>query len=896
MEDIIKLRCSNTALETELRLVKEQLTQAHGATNYLVTTFSKQQSNQSDDQFARLQARIDLVEAENAHLRAALGISGYPLLGSSFAKQAITSGQADRARASLDQLQLNAPPTPPRTNDGHLQFAQGNGEVDDLLSFNDGDALSPSQAWSSPSPNTTTPANASSNSSNSLLGDSLFPSTTIRAGAHTVGLGIPNIVDKPQSVVISRDQHATSELREGEDGYKVGNSFVMFTPASSSFQTQASAEPEYQGWRVPYHVRTRLIDRACFIEEYDDEEWERLAEDRGRYSAEEWRRYYEEEIRPEYLARMTRRAAAGIETAELQMQERRESRGHQEIELSETNSESEVEAETIEEDSTSEKTREVDDEAANADDETSEADEEKTEVDEPESPQDICEPRVESEGDMETAAEAPTSEHGLATSRLAPKAFGTPNGIPGILNAPISGAEPDATILPAVEEYLGQEPSTSERPAPETYVPAQVRERMPLTQSIATGFPGDAKAGTTEQTTLANNSKHLQPTSTPVQPAARRPNFGALPVRALHGAHPRLDDEVKNFLFSQVDPTDTRTVLISNIPPNIILAEVLDKVRGGKILSAVFLSSAGMKTTPPIETNAVMVTFLHSERAKEYVEVCSKHWIFFWSTEWDAPCKATVSLIQTPSQCLHASFHENIRREGLSRILYLADNGTYEPDDVVHRILRFDTDFDRGGLGVCKYPVRSGRDKDGIMFLEYTKIEDAVNAKGALKVIHWDFGGMSKGYLPDPCEKAAEGLREVTEAKKVDDQAVMDGAVEATAAVEPTTLRQTAQEMEKSEGRQSANTLEISGTESREEALDAGSPSREPDYTVDKTETTKKCSKDSDLEFARMFMRSFKKNYAKSARSNPREPTYCGSTVGLFADTSKEDEAMGLEG
>ena len=71
-----------------------------------------------------------------------------------------------------------------------------------------------------------------------------------------------------------------------------------------------------------------------------------------------------------------------------------------------------------------------------------------------------------------------------------------------------------------------------------------------------------------------------------------------------------------------------RTVLVSNIPIGMTLADVFSQLQSDRILEAKFAGTAGMKTLPPIMTNAAIVEFLDNEDAQMYADVYAKHGVF----------------------------------------------------------------------------------------------------------------------------------------------------------------------------------------------------------------------------------------------------------------------------
>jgi hypothetical protein len=81
--------------------------------------------------------------------------------------------------------------------------------------------------------------------------------------------------------------------------------------------------------------------------------------------------------------------------------------------------------------------------------------------------------------------------------------------------------------------------------------------------------------------------------------------------------------------FHSSDPSLRRTVLVTNIPIGMALSDVLDEhLKSDRILTAKFAGTAGMKTTPPIESNAAIIEFLDNGDAQMFVDVCAGHKVF----------------------------------------------------------------------------------------------------------------------------------------------------------------------------------------------------------------------------------------------------------------------------
>jgi hypothetical protein len=99
------------------------------------------------------------------------------------------------------------------------------------------------------------------------------------------------------------------------------------------------------------------------------------------------------------------------------------------------------------------------------------------------------------------------------------------------------------------------------------------------------------------------------------------------PMRSPYAATTYLSYEVTHFPASK-DIGLRRTVLVSNIPIGMTLADVFVELSSDRILEAKFAGTAGMKTMPPIMTNAAIVEFLDNEDAQAYVDEYGKHEVF----------------------------------------------------------------------------------------------------------------------------------------------------------------------------------------------------------------------------------------------------------------------------
>lgn len=200
------------------------------------------------------------------------------------------------------------------------------------------------------------------------------------------------------------------------------------------------------------------------------------------------------------------------------------------------------------------------------------------------------------------------------------------------------------------------------------------------------------------------------------------------------------------------DRSPYRTVLISNIPAGTMLIDVLDSIKGGKIYSAVLLDTAGMRTTPPIDTNSALITFVFGRHARLAAE------------SWSNPkFNTTAQLLRTISRPIPARVMSDVLQNDLSRVLFVYDaQQTWASEDVADRLMR----------NGAQYPLKSESDGEvpGLMLFHYANLAEARTAWLAVGRDHTFFGEVNRGFFADPCGKpieksVAEELMEEAEIK-----------------------------------------------------------------------------------------------------------------------------------
>ncbi|KAK1812690.1 hypothetical protein LTR12_012916 [Friedmanniomyces endolithicus] len=738
MDHIIQLHCRNAALETELRLVKEQLAQAHANTNYLLSTFTSQQTQQERTTIGQLQARLDVVLAENSALRSHTLVREHLGVG-----QSAQTSCTGRRRSQVQSLQSQLP-SPPASADEQSAASGNNGyfaQADDLLGFQAEDGIASDEVEVSPSQAPNAPVTVALSANSSLLDTPLKQQIDLFQAA--------------QRSVVNKRNGELSHTIDHADGT---TSFVMLTPEpplpelsgpiNSSSAFQAPTRPR---WGFTFSDRTSLLGQACWIEDMDDAEyaskWQDLARRRPKQTASEWQEYYERTIRSDFYkqeagkaeARRAKKAAGGDGDEHVDGEADKTEKARVETfagSLEAADDGTEIEVYGSEE--------EID--VAQHDDDATEAVNEEAVNEEAVNEKAVKESSSENNSSSPFPIEAEAKFEDLRASRWAPKVMADRReGIPEVAPTDEAGTSRHFVELPTVEQYCAEQELIANRLAAE-------RETDQCGLSSTQANPKQEEQ--CDSRALGSNGvrDHRAP----------RRGYGRMGDSTHRGGYNNgppcyhWPTNHPEFLHSNYahDPSTLRTVMITNIHPGNTLADVLDKVYGGTILTATYLPLSEMRTKPAMQTDSVMVTFMYASDACVFAKDCARHFLFYWSEKWESPIKATVTHIQTPVRIPgHVPGIQQIRNDGLSRVIYLQDDGDTEPEGIMSAVLSVLAPRSARRYQYAKYPLRMGRNRDGVLFFEFAAVEDAVIVKQTMDGVRFNSEHMGSGYLEDPCER-----------------------------------------------------------------------------------------------------------------------------------------------
>ncbi|KAK5735275.1 hypothetical protein LTR17_008282 [Elasticomyces elasticus] len=826
MDHLTILQCRNSALATELRLVKEQLAQAHTSTNYLLSTITKQQAQHDRESMTQLPGRLNEALAENAQLRGHT-IPQHHLIDRPRAER------SPRQRALTHQLQSIVPPSPPFTDEQGLAspcFGVGT-DNDDLLSFEGGEGGTVNNFSSSTSQLANLPAYLTHKHVPSLL-DAPSPLTGHHdsAALTTVGLGITGVPSTQQSVVTPPKDAAGGHTITHADG---ATSFISLAPESSfptppqptrfSPSRYAPSGPRYGDFA--HYERTYLLGQAIWIEDLEGEayekKWEDIEKRRGRHSAAEWQGYYERVIRPAFAKQQATRVEAVAVAKEVGGDTENEEKGvlsftegddagvsgesagdsGSKVVEENTMNEADVSGESLE----SKDSEVVEDNAVDE----AEMSGESPESNDGEVVEENVVDEVDASGDCSDCDDFESQEEMAIEQTIIP--VGKAKEIQVVLASTkvVANASADDTASPKNNETSTTTPEAESKldglfasrwaPAlPKSEVAETNHHTESISQDNFANLP-TVEEFCAEQDLLKKQAalvlshtptQHDPNTPTPHHPTTSLVPSSSGPTPPPRGPRPRYNnhngvvrdcepyidprppccrypmhvDELFHSNFTDKhDASVLRTVMISNLPPNVTLAEVLDQINnGGKILATTYLPLSELLRKSGVMVNAVMVTFLYAGDARKFVGVCEKELLLFYDEKWEQWVKATVTHVQTPVRGAPGDLSfKQIREEGLSRVVYLIDDGAIkDPASVVSKVMSVLAQRSGRG-GYCegvRYPVKMGRDGDGVLGFEFGGIGDAVVMRRGLEVLWGEFGGMGKGYLGDPCEAKVGGV------------------------------------------------------------------------------------------------------------------------------------------
>ena len=196
-----------------------------------------------------------------------------------------------------------------------------------------------------------------------------------------------------------------------------------------------------------------------------------------------------------------------------------------------------------------------------------------------------------------------------------------------------------------------------------------------------------------------------------------------------------------------------RTVLISNLPADITMHQVLDKVRGGIVVDAKLLDTMKL-----VGGNSALIVFLREHAALDYEEQAKCHPIYFHGS------LANVRMVLTPTWPIDPGLRGAIDAHQHTRCLEVHK---FPRRQISESRLRIDLRVcaQMNGDRIEHLKLRS----DGILEISFTSIDYAGHAFGMFTTFRC-YRNCKTHFVADPCARPLESL--LTEEANVDGSSV----------------------------------------------------------------------------------------------------------------------------
>lgn len=185
------------------------------------------------------------------------------------------------------------------------------------------------------------------------------------------------------------------------------------------------------------------------------------------------------------------------------------------------------------------------------------------------------------------------------------------------------------------------------------------------------------------------------------------------------------------------DSNHMRRIMISNLPEDVLLKDVLAHVRGGMIVNAILLNTQNL-------TGGMTVTiqFLHESSARNFMTYTKAHPIRFGSGGQNIE----VELVKTPTWPLTTGLYPSLLTHGQTRCLTVPSF----PKELSVRALEQHV-TSKNGFHFSTL-VDTTLDKDGALHLEFSGVVEAHFAYGIIS--HWQlYSELRPIFSPDPCAR-----------------------------------------------------------------------------------------------------------------------------------------------
>ena len=195
--------------------------------------------------------------------------------------------------------------------------------------------------------------------------------------------------------------------------------------------------------------------------------------------------------------------------------------------------------------------------------------------------------------------------------------------------------------------------------------------------------------------------------------------------------------------FSPPDSEDDiyRTIIISNIPPDISLSTLLDYIRGGSVIDAKLLDTVSITGK-----NSALITFLHECAAMAFEDHARKFPIIINGVA------AQVRVVSTPTFPISIPTRKRIFNHHHSRCLEIYDI----PGQICVQKLR--DDLAVGTNLKTNRITHLQKREDGCVELQFSSIDGASRAYGMLSSVR-AYRRSTPYFVADPCARPLKSLK-----------------------------------------------------------------------------------------------------------------------------------------
>ncbi|KAN0122827.1 hypothetical protein V8E51_001153 [Hyaloscypha variabilis] len=202
------------------------------------------------------------------------------------------------------------------------------------------------------------------------------------------------------------------------------------------------------------------------------------------------------------------------------------------------------------------------------------------------------------------------------------------------------------------------------------------------------------------------------------------------------------------YLPAKDDSNYFRTVMLTNLPPDTSIRDVLDRVRGGEVLSAILLDTKSITGSL-----SARIVFRNETAAEAYTLYCTSHLLLFPSSSDPSSDtqQATATHLQTPTFPLSSRHLSRLTTHAQTRCLALP---SFPPSFSLNTLERH---LSKGSGVRGDMLAETWIDEEGTLHLQFSSVFWAGAAFGILTSFAM-YRGLEVLFADDPCAGPVEEL------------------------------------------------------------------------------------------------------------------------------------------